>query len=72
MGQSPQNAPGVVYRAGSVTGMFTPPTWGAGVGEFQERMTRSPQTMTSPWLPTVLVGLVHSVQSTISTGLSGS
>ena len=45
---------------------------GAGVPEFHDRMTRSPQTMTSPWLPTVLVGLAHSVQSTISTGLSGS
>ena len=46
-------------------------TCGAGVGEFQERMTRSPQTMTSPWLPTVFVGLAHSVQLTISLGLAG-
>src|ERR687891_1455576 len=45
---------------------------GAGVPEFQERMMMSPQAMTSPWLPTVFVGLAHSVQLTISDGFSGS
>src|SRR5919106_6467812 len=45
---------------------------GAGVPEFQERMMRSPQMMTSPWLPTVFVLLAHSVQLTISDGSSGS
>ena len=34
-------------------------------------MTRSPQTITSPWLPTVFVGLAHCVQLTISFGRDG-
>ena len=52
--------------------MGTPPTVGAGVPEVHDRKMRSPQMMTSPWLPTVFVLLAHWVQLMISTGLSGS
>ncbi len=84
IGQSPQNAPGCVRRSGSPAGISGDAgllkfCLGAGVGEFHERKMsdgrsrpRRPQAMTSPWLPTVLVGLAQSSQSTISLGLSGS
>src|ERR687896_45076 len=84
IGQSPQKAPGCVNRSGSVTGisgcvgLLNPPR-GAGVGEFHERKIsdgrsapRRPQAITSPWLPTVFVGLAQSSQLMISSGSSGS
>ena len=54
------------------TGMS--PQWDpvAGAGEFQDRMTRSPQMITSPWLPWLLNRLAQSSQLMISTGFSGS
>src|SRR5687767_13368091 len=77
MGQSPQNAPGVVKRSGSLVGMVVPAIGcpagytGAGVAEFQERMIRLFQMSTSPWLPTVFVPAAHCSQLTISFGRDG-
>ena len=84
IGQSPQNAPGWVSRSGSPAGIsglagLLKFCRGAGVAEFHERKMKSgrraplrPHAITSPWLPTVLVGLAQSSQLTSTSGSSGS